>query len=175
MSSSQTTKKDNGRKVAILHPDLGIGGAEQLIINVALALQSEGYSVRVYTPFFDPNRCFKEARENLDVHVHGDWFPRSIFGRMIAFCAYIRMLLCALWVILFGGRYDYYLLDQVSFPIPLLRLRQSNVFFYCHYPDKLLSTDRRSFLKRFYRFFLDLIEEVTTGLAKVIVVNSQFT
>ena len=31
---------DKGRRkrVAILHPDLGIGGAEQLIINVALAL-----------------------------------------------------------------------------------------------------------------------------------------
>jgi alpha-1,3/alpha-1,6-mannosyltransferase len=66
-------------------------------------------------------------------------------------------------------------LDQVSFPIPLLRVRQRNVFFYCHYPDKLLSTDRRSLLKRFYRFFLDLIEEVTTGLAKTIVVNSRFT
>jgi alpha-1,3/alpha-1,6-mannosyltransferase len=60
-------------------------------------------------------------------------------------------------------------------PVPLLRLRQRNVLFYCHYPDKLLSTDRRSFLKRFYRFFLDLIEELTTGLSKCIVVNSLFT
>jgi hypothetical protein len=29
-----------GKRVAIIHPDLGIGGAEQLIINLALALQS---------------------------------------------------------------------------------------------------------------------------------------
>jgi len=85
------------------------------------------------------------------------------------------MLLCALWVLFFGGHYDYYILDQVSLPVPLLRLRQRNVLFYCHYPDKLLSTDRRGLLKRFYRFFLDLIEEVTTGLAKTIVVNSLFT
>jgi alpha-1,3/alpha-1,6-mannosyltransferase len=85
------------------------------------------------------------------------------------------MLLCAIWVLLFGGHYDYYILDQVSLPVPLLRLRQRNVLFYCHYPDKLLSTDRRSFLKRFYRFFLDLIEELTTGLSKCIVVNSLFT
>ena len=49
------------------------------------------------------------------------------------------------------------------------------MLFYCHYPDKLLSTDRRSFIKRFYRFFLDLIEELTTGLSKCIVVNSLFT
>ena len=51
------------KRVAILHPDLGIGGAEQLMINLAIALQNEGYSVKVFTPFFDPNRCFKEARE----------------------------------------------------------------------------------------------------------------
>ena len=41
-------------RVAILHPDLGIGGAETLIINVALALESKGFNVVVYTPFFDP-------------------------------------------------------------------------------------------------------------------------
>jgi hypothetical protein len=29
---------DRKNKVAIIHPDLGIGGAEQLIINLALAL-----------------------------------------------------------------------------------------------------------------------------------------
>jgi len=28
---------------------------------------------------------------------------------------------------------------------------------------------------KFYRYFLDLMEEITTGMAQVIVVNSQFT
>jgi len=42
------------KTVAILHPDLGIGGAEQLILNVALALQAEGNYVRIYTPRYDP-------------------------------------------------------------------------------------------------------------------------
>jgi len=28
---------------------------------------------------------------------------------------------------------------------------------------------------KFYRYFLDLMEELTTGMAQVIVVNSQFT
>ena len=46
------------KKVAILHPDLGIGGAENLIINVALALKLRGYTVKIYTPHFDPARCF---------------------------------------------------------------------------------------------------------------------
>lgn len=62
--NTEDKKKAKGRKgrVAIIHPDLGIGGAEQLIINVALALQYKGYQVQVFTPFFDPNRCFEEAK-----------------------------------------------------------------------------------------------------------------
>lgn len=54
-------------------------------------------------------------------------------------------------------------------------MRNRNVMFYCHYPDKLLSTDRRSCLKRAYRLILDTAEEVTTGAARCIVVNSNFT
>ena len=84
------SKSEAKKTVAILHPDLGIGGAEQLIINVALALQTKGYEVKVFTPFFDPNRCFKEARDQLTVEVRGSWFPRAIAGRFIALCAYIR-------------------------------------------------------------------------------------
>jgi len=99
------------KKVAILHPDLGIGGAENLIINVALALESKGYKVKIYTPHFDPERCFSECKQ-LDIEVRGNWFPRTIFGRFIALCAYIRMLFCAIWVCLFmGNTYDYFILD----------------------------------------------------------------
>ena len=97
--------------MAILHPDLGIGGAEQLIVNVALSLQSRGYDVTIYTSFFDPERCLQEARDLLKVEVRGSWFPRSICGRFIALCAFIRMWLCALSVVLFSGTFDYYLID----------------------------------------------------------------
>jgi len=99
------------KKVAILHPDLGIGGAENLIINVALALKSKGYTVKVYTPHFDSKRCFQECFD-LDIEVRGDLFPRTIAGRLIAMCAYIRMLLCALWVVWNkSDEYDYFILD----------------------------------------------------------------
>lgn len=37
-TSKEGVKREAPKRVAILHPDLGIGGAEQLIINVALAL-----------------------------------------------------------------------------------------------------------------------------------------
>ena len=162
------------KRVAIIHPDLGIGGAEQLILNVALALRDQGHYVQIFTPYFDPNRCFKEAHL-IDVSVKGNWFPRSIFGRAVALCAFIRMLLCTISVLLFAGRYDYYILDQVSFPVPLIRLKSNNVLFYCHFPDKLLSTNRSSWIMKLYRFILDLLEEATTACAKKIVVNSAFT
>ena len=101
----------NRKRVAIIHPDLGIGGAENLIINVAMSLKQTGYKVTVFTPYFDPNRCFAECKE-LDIRVHGDLFPRTIFGRLIAFCAYIRMLLCSLWIVLFAANdFDYIILD----------------------------------------------------------------
>ena len=123
------------------------------------------YQVKIYTPYFDPNRCFEECKQ-LDIEVRGACFPRTICGRFIAMCAYIRMLLCALWVITFmGNEYDYFILDQVSFPIPILKVRNMKVLFYCHYPDKLLSTKRGSIIMRVYRWFLDLMEEYTTGMA----------
>jgi alpha-1,3/alpha-1,6-mannosyltransferase len=104
-------RPDNKKlRVAIIHPDLGIGGAEQLIINLALALEDKGYSVRVFTPHFDPNRCFEDAKK-LDIEVRGSWFPRQIAGKFIAMCAYIRMMICAMYVLLFAGGFDYYILD----------------------------------------------------------------
>ncbi|NWX90574.1 ALG2 mannosyltransferase, partial [Nothoprocta pentlandii] len=65
---------------------------------------------------------------------------------------------------------------QVSACIPILRLagRRRKVLFYCHFPDQLL-TKRESFLKRLYRIPLDWLEEVTTGMADCILVNSNFT
>ncbi len=97
-------------RVAIIHPDLGIGGAEQLIINVALALEFHNFDVHLFTPYFDPTRCFEEAKQ-LTVSVHGSWFPRTLWGKGVALCAYIRQFLCVLWVVLFGGHFDYYIID----------------------------------------------------------------
>lgn len=51
---------------------------------------------------------------------------------------------------------------------------RKKVLFYCHFPDQLL-TQRRSLLKRLYRAPIDRLEELTTGMADRIVVNSKFT
>ena len=77
------------------------------------------------------------------------------------------MMLCALWIVAFTNtdEYDYFILDQVSFPIPILKSINSKILFYCHYPDKLLSTNRKSFIMKAYRYLLDKLEEYTTGMA----------
>ena len=64
--------------------------------------------------------------------------------------------------------------DQVSVVLPLLRLFRIKTIFYCHYPDKLLS-GKRNFIKKIYRFFIDLVEELSLLCAHKIYVNSLFT
>lgn len=86
--------------IVFLHPDLGIGGAERLVIDAALALQSKGHRVDIVTSHHDSNHCFPETKDGtLSVKVVGDWLPRSIFGRFIALCAYLRMLYAAFYIV----------------------------------------------------------------------------
>lgn len=164
------------KRVAFIHPDLGIGGAEQLIVSLALALKSRGYEVKIYTPYHDPTHCFPETKDgSLTVEVRGNWFPRTILGRGVAFCSYVRMLLATLFVVMYGGWFDAVVVDQVSAVLPILKLSQAKSVFYCHYPDKLLSTDRRSCLKRLYRMPLDWLEGFGLKMADNVLVNSEFT
>jgi len=56
------------------------------------------------------------------VHVHGNWLPRTVLGRLHAVCAYLRCLLLALALLSAHMPYHVVILDQVSAPIPLIRL-----------------------------------------------------
>lgn len=47
-------------KIIFLHPDLGLGGAERLIGDAALALRSRGHDVKIVTNQFSKNHCFKD-------------------------------------------------------------------------------------------------------------------
>ena len=72
-------------------------------------------------------------------------------------------------------KYDVVFVDQVSASIPFLHwLTSSQVLFYCHHPDLLLA-QRRPGLHQLYRLPLDWLEQVTTGQADRIVVNSAYT
>ena len=96
-------------------------------------------------------------------------------GRFKGLLAYIRSILCVIWLIVHHCRtFEVVVADQVSVVLPLLRLFGIKTIFYCHYPDKLLS-GHRNFIKKIYRFFIDLIEELSLLSAHKIYVNSQYT
>ena len=110
-------------RVAFVHPDLGIGGAERLVVDAAVALRACGHGVHVYTAHHDAAHCFAETRDGtVPVTVYGDWLPRSLFGAAYALCAYLRMIYVALAVVLLAGPVDVVVCDQVSACIPVLRL-----------------------------------------------------
>lgn len=169
-------------RVAFLHPDLGLGGAERLVVDAAVELAKLGHTVDMYTAYYDPDRCFDETRTGqFAVITAGNWFPRHVLGRFVALCAIIRCTLAALYLALrvWSGNipdYDVIIIDQVSAVVPLLKmlLPGTRLLFYCHFPDLLLS-QRSSVIKSLYRMPLDYLEQSSTGAADLILVNSNFT
>ncbi|KAK9867686.1 hypothetical protein WJX84_003091 [Apatococcus fuscideae] len=165
-------------RVAFCHPDLGLGGAERLVVDAAFELSQRGHKVDVYTAFHDHKRCFDETVDgSFSVSVAGGWFPRTFLGRCQALCATIRCLLVAFYIWWSVGRaYDVVFVDAVSAVVPLLQcLLKCKVLFYCHYPDMLLVTGARQGLRQAYRRPLDALEEWSTGQADLCLVNSRFT
>lgn len=164
-------------RVVFLHPDLGIGGAERLVVDAALALKAKNHEVTIVTAHHDSSHCFSETSDGqIPVIAVGDWLPRAILGRFFAFCATLRMMYAAFYICLFSDlKPDVIVADQVSNSIPILKLcSRAKIIFYCHFPDQLL-TDRKTFWKRAYRKVMDSLEEVTTRMADLILVNSLFT
>lgn len=162
--------------IAIIHPDLGIGGAERLIVDAAVELSSHGHNVHIFTAHHDRTRCFEETLAGtFPVTVYGSFLPRHIFYRLHAVCAYLRCIFVAICLLLMWPSYDVILADQVSVVIPLLKLKKSTkIVFYCHFPDMLLA-QHTTVLRRMYRKPIDFVEEITTGMADLILVNSKFT
>ena len=163
-------------KIALVHPDLGIGGAEKLIVEVGAALKKNGHKITCFTSHYDQNHSFPETRDGtLTVCCRGDWLPRSMLGRVFAFCSYLRMIFLAFYILCFY-RHSFHTIfcDQIPICIPILKSSCRKVIFYCHYPDKLL-TDRKTLAKQLYRKLIDWIEEWSIGKADLVLVNSEFT
>ncbi len=163
-------------KVAFIHPDLGIGGAERLVVDAAMALKSKGHSIEMFTAHHDPKHCFEETRNGrLNTHVAGDWLPRHVVNKGYALFAYLRMVYVAMYLVFFSKmKFDVIFCDQISACIPILHFSGAKVVYYCHFPDQLL-TQRKTKLKKLYRWPIDRLEEKTTGMADIVLVNSKFT
>uniref|UniRef100_A0A1B6MAW0 Alpha-1,3/1,6-mannosyltransferase ALG2 n=1 Tax=Graphocephala atropunctata TaxID=36148 RepID=A0A1B6MAW0_9HEMI len=164
------------KNILFLHPDLGIGGAERLVVDAAIGLIAKGHVVNFVTTHHDLSHCFEETKNgSFPVTVVGDWIPRNIFGKCYALCAYLRMIYAAFYIVFFYKVHpDIIFCDIVSVCIPVFWLCRSSVIYYCHFPDQLLSKPG-SKLKSLYRAPLNWLEEKTTASADVILVNSKFT
>ncbi|EEB07931.1 mannosyltransferase complex subunit Alg2 [Schizosaccharomyces japonicus yFS275] len=162
------------KRIAFIHPDLGIGGAERLVVDSALGLKALGNDVVIYSSHCDMNHCFEEIRDGtIAVRVYGDWLPVSIFGRMSILCSTLRQLYLT-FVLLCTEKFDAIVVDQLSTCIPFLLLICKTLLFYCHFPDKYLAKPG-GLLKKLYRIPFDWIEEESIRVADRIVVNSNFT
>lgn len=190
--------------VVIIHPDLGIGGAERLIIDVALALQKRGHRVTIYTSYRDKAHCFDEARDGtLDVRVRGNTvFPAHIFGRLHILMASLRQLHLT-WSLLseLSSRDkpsqakdqsedvgdDIFIVDQLPACVPILKTfgqprksRTQRILFYCHFPDQLLARRNEGgsllrLAKLLYRFPFDWFEGWAMSASDRVVANSNFS
>ncbi|EAW13172.1 GDP-Man:Man(1)GlcNAc(2)-PP-dolichol alpha-1,3-mannosyltransferase [Aspergillus clavatus NRRL 1] len=194
----------NRSNVTIIHPDLGIGGAERLIIDVALALQTRGHKVTIYTSHRDPSHCFEEARDGtLDVRVRGNTlFPAHVAGRLHVLMAVLRQLhLTAAVLKELAAAHahteksspsttpadDIFIVDQVPACVPVLKTlgrraarSRQRILFYCHFPDQLLARrDEGSSMlravKNLYRYPFDWFEGWAMSASDKVVANSNFT
>lgn len=152
--------------VIFLHLDLGIGGAEQLVVNLALASlppsqdDDNGHDddddkeylnakVSIFTTHCDQSHCFDAVRHKPhpgrlanSVHVVGSFIPVNVFGYGTVFFSTIRMLYLSFIAKWTFPNADVFVLDVLPTPIPfLVWSRAKSVIYYCHFPDKLLTRD----------------------------------
>lgn len=163
--------------MVFVHPDLGLGGAERLVVDAATGLKDRGFQVVMYTNHHDSSRAFEETLDGtLEVVVAGDFIPRNICGRFSLVCATLRILWLCLYVLLVENidKVDAFFCDQIAVAVPFLKMSGRKVLFYCHFPDFLL-TSRDSWIKKMYRLPLDYLESWATAMADVVLVNSEFT
>eukprot|EP00934_Nitzschia_sp_Nitz4_P007502 Nitzschia sp. Nitz4//scaffold73_size107353//68874//70280//NITZ4_004326-RA/size107353-processed-gene-0.11-mRNA-1//1//CDS//3329557494//7492//frame0 len=167
--------------VVFIHLDLGIGGAEQLVLQLATATQALSHNVQLITTRCDEDHCFqavgKGGRLADNVTIYGNWIPASIMGVGTAIMSILRIFFLT-WQVCWNHRdADIVVVDVLPTSLPLLwlLLPSAATLFYCHFPDKLLLRTTGGMPKQLYRMFVDSLEEVTMGVADMLVVNSKFT
>ncbi|KAI4238233.1 MAG: hypothetical protein L6R40_005773 [Gallowayella cf. fulva] len=171
------------KSIVFFHPDLGIGGAERLILDAALALKSKGHKITIFTSHRDPSHCFDEARDGtLDVRIRGNSiFPATLFGRFKILFSILRQLQLLVSITVSGElarlNPEAFFIDQLAAGITFLRWRwpETRILFYCHFPDLLLVQNRSRWWKRIWRLSFDWLEGWGMKGADKVIVNSDFT
>ena len=175
---------NNPIHIVFIHLDLGIGGAEQLVIQLAKASRDLGHKVDITTTRCDQEHCFAAVKKpdgelSDNVTVYGRFIPPNIFGIATALMSTVRMLYLTYKVV--RGHHssaDVVVVDVLptSLPLVLNWMPTAGILFYCHFPDKLLlRSTQGGIFKKIYRRVLDAVEEYTMSISDTLVVNSRFT
>jgi alpha-1,3/alpha-1,6-mannosyltransferase len=161
-------------RIVFLHPELGLGGAERLVLDAATHLRARGHQVVVWTSRLDAARAFPAAVDGtLDVRVGARALPAQVLQRLRAPCAILRMARLARLAA--RERADVVFADLVAHVLPGLRRRtDARLVFYCHFPDRLLAPARGG-LFRLYRAPIDRLEARGLAAADRVLVNSRYT
>lgn len=85
------------------------------------------------------------------------------------------MFFITLYFVLSCSGSDLVVVDQITLPIPLLRLFRHKVLYYCHFPEALLDDNKPSKLGKIYRFVMDWIEVICLYFATILCFNSNYT
>lgn len=184
--SEQSINSTRPLHVVFVHLDLGIGGAEQLVLQLANASQQAGHELQILTTRCDPDHCFAAVKPGTGalypyLKVVGRWIPAGILGgRAKAAFSALRLLFLALHVIMQKHHTpDVIVLDVLPLPLPFWQwMTTCSLLFYCHFPDQLLvqhKNQQRSLLKRLYRVAFNQLESICMLFADEIAVNSKFT
>lgn len=163
-------------RIGFVHPQLGVGGAERLVLDAASCLQQAGHRVTIFTSRHERERSLHDARDGaVEVRTYGDFLPLDIADRMIAPLNIGRTCYAALRLAMSREHFDVIFADLVSQSIPILRLMtRAKILFYCHFPDRLLASQLGG-LYRWYRVPIDWSERTAIGMAHLVIANSRFT
>lgn len=162
-------------KVAFLHPDLGLGGAERWLLDTALGLRDHGHRVVIHTRVRPGQRVFEAMLDGrLEVRLtHG--VPDQLAGRLRAPLAVLHMAHMARAMARDRMRPDVVVVDLVAHVVPLIRrLLPAPVVYYCHFPDRRLAPRTRGFYRP-YRWLMDRFERRGFAAADLLLANSRHT
>ncbi len=161
--------------IAMLHPDLGLGGAERWVVDTALGLRALGHAVTVYTANHPREACFPETLDGrVPVQVVDTGVPFELAGHLRAPLSVMRMRAVAR-ACARHRQADWVLCDLVAHIVPLARrIIGRPVAFYCHFPDRLLAPPGGRWY-RCYRQPLDALERRGLRAADRLMVNSAYT
>lgn len=163
------------KNIALAHPLMIIGGAERLMLDLALALKSKGHRVKLFTTSLDQRCAFREAIDGtIEVETIGNKIPNLLFNRFQLIIGIIKMFILTIFMLLFRPKYDLYIVDTNPYVLPLFKLFRRKVVFYGHFPDKLLAPGG-SKLFRAYRWVMGLIEECCFLFCDQVWVNSGYS